>query len=115
MGGAFTVEELAARVRLDAPGTGLATIYRAVAALDASGWLARVGVRDGSVLYARCTADAHHHHLVCTRCGRVEATPCPLDSVVERARREAGFEVTSHEVTLYGICRSCGQVAAGGS
>jgi Fur family transcriptional regulator, ferric uptake regulator len=106
--GAFTADDLAASARAEDPRIGLATVYRSIAAMLASGWLERVGTRDGHALYLRCTAgEHHHHHLVCTSCGRVEETPCPLgDVALERAAR-AGFVVTRHEVNVYGLCRSC--------
>lgn len=108
MPGAFTVDELVAAARLAEPGIGTATVYRAVAALEHTGFLERVGERGGSALYTRCHAGAdHHHHLVCTGCGRVEAAACPLGPAIDAATSGTGFTVTRHEVTLYGLCPSC--------
>lgn len=104
-GKAFTVAELAASVEKIDPAVGLATVYRAVAAMEKSGWLTRVGAVDGTSLYSRCDASSHHHHAVCTACGRVEHTPCPVEAAAESA--VPGFRVTSHELTLYGICGEC--------
>ncbi len=107
MPGAFTVDELSSAVRESAPGTGTATVYRAVAAMEAAGTLERVGARDGSALYVRCHADAHHHHLVCTGCGSVAHAECPLGEESVRALAGTGFTVTGHEITLYGLCPAC--------
>ncbi len=101
---AFTVAELAEAVSHEHPSIGLATVYRAVAAMERSGWLTRVGDVGGAALYARCAERTHHHHAVCTSCGRVEHTPCPN---VAEAAAPVGFEVTSHELTLYGLCARC--------
>lgn len=109
--GAFTVEELSRAARARDEGIGTATVYRAVAALEASGWLERVGERDGSALYAHCHAgQRHHHHVVCESCGRVEATECPV-TVASEAHSD-GFRITRHEVTLYGICPACSAAKA---
>jgi Fur family ferric uptake transcriptional regulator len=105
--GAFTVDELLVAVRAARPATGTATVYRAVAALEASGWLERVGERRGTALFARCGTADHHHHLVCTGCGATVATECPLEDLLSRSALEAGFRVTSHEVRLYGLCSDC--------
>ena len=88
------------------PAIGLATVYRAVSAMEDSGWLTRVGESGGNALYARCERAGHHHHAVCMACGRVEHTPCPVgeDST---ASVPPGFRVTSHELTLYGLCDAC--------
>ena len=84
-----------------------ATVYRAVAALNESGWLQRVGERNGGALYVRCTGGSHHHHLICTECGRVARTSCPLDDSATSWTREPGFRITHHDVTLYGVCSEC--------
>lgn len=105
--GAFTVEQLHAAVALSAPGIGLATVYRAVAAMSAAGSLAPVGFRADSALWALCPGGTHHHHLVCTGCGTVAGIACPVDQLLEDAARATGYTVTGHEVTLYGLCRSC--------
>ena len=107
MPGAFTVEELAARVREADATVGVATVYRAVSSLEASGWIERVGGRNGSSLYARCSAEDHHHHLVCTGCGRTEPAVCPLDAGLAAAAERAGFLLTDHDVVLYGLCADC--------
>ena len=105
LGGAFTVDELVRAVHASDAGVGTATVYRAVSALEGSGWLERVGVRDGSALFARCEAGAeHHHHVVCEGCGRVEATECTVSGTGAPAD---GFLITRHEVTLYGLCPAC--------
>jgi Fur family ferric uptake transcriptional regulator len=107
MGGAFTVDDLAVAVRGRDSSLGIATVYRAVSAMAESGWLERVGERAGSALYARCPAGGHHHHLICTGCGRLEPAECPLDSVTAAAETQSGFVVTGHDVTLYGLCPDC--------
>ena len=83
-------------------------MYRAVGALERSGWLERVGERAGSALFSVCPASGtHHHHVVCDGCGRVSALDCPLDRGVTDAAERGGFTVTRHEVTLYGLCAEC--------
>jgi len=106
-GGAFTVEELAALVRRDDPGVATATVYRCVSAMAAAGYLTCVGERDGAVLWARCDARGHHHHLVCTSCGATAHTACPVDEAALAASVPEGFTVTSHDVRLYGLCAAC--------
>lgn len=113
MHGAFTVQELTGAVRTASGqrgtrGAGAATVYRAVASMEASGFLTRVGARDGHALYAHCAHLSHHHHVVCDGCGRVASAPCPLDSLDLTSPERDGFVITRHEVTLYGLCPECG-------
>ncbi len=107
IGAAFTVDDLVCAIRDRRAGAGVATVYRAVSAMEESGWIERVGSREGRALYARCRGGAHHHHAVCTSCGTVLATDCPLEAAALSAEVEHGFTVTAHEVTLYGLCRTC--------
>lgn len=107
LGGAFTAEDLHTAVSALRPGIGVATVYRAVTAMAEAGSLAPVGARDGSTLYTRCAGGKHHHHLVCTGCGTVVSVACPVDGPLVRSAREAGYTVTAHEVTLYGLCPTC--------
>lgn len=81
-------------------------MYRAVAAMENAGFIERVGARGGSALYARCDASAHHHHIVCDACGVTAEAECPLGTTLDVAGT-AGFVVTRHEVTLYGLCPTC--------
>lgn len=105
--GAFSVEDLHREVSRTSPGIGVATVYRAVAAMSRSGHLAAVGTRDGTTLWAVCGGGAHHHHLVCTSCGAVTGVACPLESGLIAAADGAGYTLTGHEITLYGVCGAC--------
>ena len=109
--GAFTIDELAETTRGHDGSAGTATVYRAVAALEATGYLEQVGKRGESALYARCTRGEHHHHVVCEGCGRVETTACPVVRLAPDTRGgvadPSGFVITRHEVTLYGYCPQC--------
>ena len=106
--GAFTIDELAVVLRLHRVTAGTATVYRAVAALAASGWIERIGERGGSALFARCAEGRrHHHHVVCGDCGRVAAIRCPGVGRTARSGRRHGFVITRHEVTLHGLCAEC--------
>jgi len=106
---AFTAEDLHGHARTLIPGLGVATTYRAIAAMAETGALATVGKRDGRALYAWCAShEEHHHHLVCTRCGRVQRTDCPLLAHdLSDTSNHGGFMVTHHELTLYGLCAAC--------
>jgi len=104
---AFTVEELHRDVTARDPGIGLATVYRALAAMQEAGSVVEVGERSGAALLARCDRHDHHHHLVCTKCGGVVPVDCPLGAEAITAATRAGHTVTRHEFTLYGLCAGC--------
>ena len=104
-GGSFTVSELHERARRLEPRLGLATTYRTVELLRASGGVHPL-LAEGRHAYVRCRPE-HHHHLVCTRCGGVEETDlCAAPSEAE-LRRLHGFRPAAHELDIYGTCRRC--------
>jgi Fur family ferric uptake transcriptional regulator len=55
----------------------------------------------------------HHHHLICQRCGMVQDfSGCVLRKpalarLEQRIRSAARFEVTGHDIRLYGVCERC--------
>jgi Fe2+ or Zn2+ uptake regulation protein len=55
----------------------------------------------------------HHHHLVCSNCGRIEDVAIPpaversLGRSLDRLARGAGFASVGHRLDLIGRCRSC--------
>ena len=80
MGCAFTVDDLAVAVASRDASIGVATVYRAVSAMEAER-LARArgrAVRERALRALRLPAGHHHHHLICTGCGRLEPADCPL-------------------------------------
>ena len=107
MPGAFAAEDLRHALVATAPRIGLATVYRALGAMHRAGSITPVGDRNGSTLYARCDRSDHHHHLVCTSCGRVVGVECPLGHASLESASAAGHLVVRHEITLYGLCAEC--------
>ncbi len=91
-----------------ASGVGLATVYRTLQAMAASGEVDVVRSVDGESAYRRCRTSAHHHHLVCRSCGRTEEL---VGSVVEawaaQIAQQYGFVDVTHDVELAGLCESC--------
>ena len=104
---ALSAQELHARIKRRHPTLGRATVYRALEAQVQDGMASRFE-REGHVsAYVACDPE-HHHHLVCTRCQRVdnldETAIAPLLSSV--GRRHA-FQVDHAALDFYGLCRSC--------
>ena len=100
---AFGAEE----VNAELPGVGRATVYRTIKLLVGAGVLCKTVMLDGAPRYSFDEA-RHHHHVICTLCGRVEEFRKPA---VERLLREMAAEVPGHllghRVELYVICTDC--------
>ena len=86
---------------------GLASVYRVLESLSAVGLVRRVDVGDGIARYEPLR-ESHHHHLVCTTCGKVEAFDDPaLERAIRRVEAKSGYAVEQHDVVLQGACADC--------
>ena len=92
---------------------GLASVYRVLDSLLESGLVQRVDVGDGVARYEPVrTSEEHHHHLVCTGCGKVEAFTDPgLERAIHRVEETSGYAVDTHDVVLHGACADCQPLA----
>ena len=97
-------QEILVQAQAEAPGLGIATVYRAIKALLDEEWLHVVELPGAPSRY-EVAGKRHHHHFHCRRCdGVFEVNGCPGD-LKKLAPR--GFRVEAHEVILYGVCRAC--------
>ena len=83
---------------------GLATVYRVLTQFEAAGIVIRHHFEGGQATF-ETSAGAHHDHIVCNQCGRIEEF---VDEGIERAQQEvarrSGFTVRGHSLILYGDC-----------
>jgi Fur family ferric uptake transcriptional regulator len=110
---AVSAQELYERLRPRHPRLALATVYRALEAQVESG-MARRLERSGHVsAYVACVPE-HHHHLVCTRCQRVEdLDERILKPVLRQIDGRHGFAVEHERLDFYGLCASCRRAQPG--
>lgn len=102
-----TAQQVHAELRTDGETIGLATVYRALQWLTEAGLIDTLRTPEGEVAYRRCSP-AHHHHLICRRCGRtVEVAGDELETWSQKVAAENGFREPEHFVEVYGICSSC--------
>ena len=101
-----------------AAGLPQSSVYRNLAVLEQAGVVRRVVTHDE---FGRYELDEelteHHHHLICSNCGKVEDVTIPadlesaMDRTIDRVARRAGFAHVSHRLDLIGTCRSCADAA----
>jgi Fur family transcriptional regulator, ferric uptake regulator len=102
-----TAQEIHARLRERGEKVGLATVYRALAVLREREVVDELAHRTGESCYRLCSP-GHHHHLVCSRCHRVEELEgCQIDTWVTEASKTHGFHPASHTVEVVGLCAEC--------
>lgn len=89
------------------PGTGLATVYRALETLADLNLIVKVHLEDGCHSYA-VAPEGHRHPIVCTECNKViEFAECPLDKLFEKLSNDTGVQIQNHFLQLFGKCKEC--------
>ena len=105
--GHFTAAELVAAARGRRLGVGRATVFRTLEVLEELGAVERLDLPNGEHAYVGCEP-AHHHHVVCSRCGRTsEIDDAGLRSVVRDVAQQTGYRVDEHRLELFGLCPAC--------
>jgi Fur family transcriptional regulator, ferric uptake regulator len=97
-----------------ASGLPQSSIYRNLVVLERVGAVTRYPTSGGHGLYELSEAlVGHHHHLVCTNCGRMEDLDVPpalegdLERVVDAIAASRGFRPSGHRLELVGACADC--------
>ncbi len=98
----------------DLPEVPRSSAYRHLVDLESAGLVRRLAASDE---YARFELSedltSHHHHLLCTGCGRVvDVTPSSafevaVETQIASAAREHGFSIHGHRLDVLGICQEC--------
>lgn len=90
------------------------SLYRNLAILEQCGAVHRLASTDDVARYELTEElSEHHHHLVCSVCGRLEDVVLPptiekaLASAAAEARTQHNFIVDSHRFELVGTCGTC--------
>ena len=106
--GPLTVAEVHPRAGQQAPGLGIATVYRTLKRLQEQGVIRVVALPGGEARYEP-RSRGHHHHFHCRCCGGVfdvDVDGCRT-SLSGREPFAGGYQVEDHEITLYGVCPPC--------
>ncbi len=104
-----TAHEIFDGLRQEGRNAGLASVYRTLELLRELRLVQRLDVGDGTARYEPAHADGdHHHHLVCDRCGKVEAfEDDSLERALDRLADRLPHRVAAHDVVLRGDCGRC--------
>ncbi len=85
-----------------------ATVYRTLGLLVEGGFLESLDTGRGELLYEHVLGHRHHDHMVCLDCGRIEEFyEERIEELQKAACKKKGFRMVSHNLRLFGYCRSC--------
>jgi len=111
----LSAKEIYANLLRIYPGIGLTTIYRTLDLLEKTGMIKKFNFRQGENRYEFAGEQRpHHHHLICTSCGKIidysDFAEEELELVEKSAKQLAEkykFLVQDHNIEFYGLCQQC--------
>ncbi len=89
------------------PNIGLVTIYRTLEILTRLKLICELHA-GGSCRSYTISAPRHHHHLICSNCGKVVDFPsCELEKAQQSLSKQTGFRIDDHLLEFIGLCQAC--------
>ena len=104
-----TAESVYAAAAAEMPTISLKTVYSTLNDLAAMGEILQLDLGTGSARFDPNTDG--HHHLVCTRCGKVRDVYAAARVRVPHDQLD-GFTIDTTEVVLRGLCDPCSSSAS---
>lgn len=105
--GHFSAADLVSEARERRLAVGRATIFRTLDLLAELDLVERIDLPTGEHAYVACEP-AHHHHVVCSRCGRShDIDDAGLRAVVLDVAHRTGYRIDEHRLELFGLCPDC--------
>lgn len=103
----ISAEEIYSRARIKYPYMNISTVYRTVELLKELGLVTETDLGSGRLLY-HAASKAHHHHLVCQKCGKVR----DVDSYVfqhlqHEIMADYDFNASLEHMAIFGVCKNC--------
>ena len=105
----FSAETLYSWLREeDGPKVSRATVYRTIGLLVEGHFVESLDTGASELLYEHTLGHAHHDHLVCTECGRIEEfSDERIEALQEQIAEAKGFRLRHHSMRLFGTCSAC--------
>ncbi|MBS5793826.1 MAG: Fur family transcriptional regulator [Lachnospirales bacterium] len=90
------------------PTISLATVYKTLKSLKDSGLVQEINVGEDSFRYD--VQITPHSHIICTKCNSIlDYFPKEnfIDDIKANISKETDFELNSHQMYFYGVCKNC--------
>lgn len=112
-GGHVTSTELLERVNAADEGIGRASVFRALDLFTRLSLLRPTYIDSSITPTYVLLPDGHHHHIICTRCGKViEFEDCGLAPLKGELEERLNVQLNGHLLEFYGLCADCVKMPA---
>ena len=103
----FSAEDVYKNLLEEGEDIGLATVYRVLTQFESAGLVSRHHFDSGHSVF-ELNQGAHHDHILCVRCGKVdEFVDETIEQIQHTIAERAGYQMTDHVLYIYGICEQC--------
>ena len=101
-------EEIYLTLRKNGLSASRATVYRTIDVLVKNNLVRKLEIGDGPARYENKIDTAHHDHLICVKCGKIEEF---MDDSIENRQDQIveslGFKMIRHIHQLFILCDKC--------
>ncbi|MBM7553703.1 Fur family transcriptional regulator [Thalassobacillus pellis] len=92
-------------IQKDFPGVSFDTVYRNLYLLADEEILESTDLDGEKHFRFHCDTHGHHHHFICTDCGKTKAVEfCPMEKIESSL---SGYAIDNHKFEIYGKCPQC--------
>lgn len=107
-----SADEVFAAIAGELPRASLQSVYNALGDFAGAGLVRRIEPA-GQPMRFELRVDDNHHHVICTLCGAVEDVDCAVGHApCLTPSHDHGFQITTAEVTYWGLCPACSEASA---
>ncbi len=101
----LAVKEIYEKMLDQHPSISLDTIYRNLQTYSDLHLIEETEFDGEKVYRFRCNIHEHHHHFICTACGKTkELLTCPMEIYEDQL---PGYTVKEHRFEIFGLCDQC--------
>jgi Fur family ferric uptake transcriptional regulator len=103
----ISAEEIFKQAHAKYPYLNISTVYRTLELLKTQGFVAESDLGGGRLVY-HPVVKAHHHHLVCRRCGSVQdVDESVFDRLEAELKKQYSFNADMEHMAIFGTCKKC--------
>ena len=103
----ISAEEIFKQAHAKYPYLNISTVYRTLELLKTQGLVAESDLGGGRLVY-HPVGKAHHHHLVCRKCGSVQdVDEAVFTKLQAELKKQYGFDAVLEHMAIFGTCKKC--------
>jgi Fur family ferric uptake transcriptional regulator len=85
------------------------SIYREISTLLKENVIEEFDLGEGKKRYELKPEKGHHHHIICTKCGKVDCleVDSDLEKLTQQIEKKTNYKISKHNLDFEGLCVEC--------